>query len=199
MLTAVDFPFEETKHYYEQVRPLCTSSFWPKHRTDAEYCLAPYSKWTLSSSITLQNSTKVWLILKLNEMVLHHPITDWSLNGNRQALSRDVGEHFCLQPPRDTAAWNRGWGMGGLMNKYGQEVCDNSCSEMLLSTSHITLFWLPFSEPDQEFVHFSWPHGCLSHYTEKMRRNRGQENLLKLAFRLSVSLIGVIVLHCKTH
>lgn len=77
--------------------------------------------------------------------------------------------------------------MGGLMNKYDLGVCDNSRSEVLLSTS--TLFYYQSLNQTKSLLTSNDPTGCLSHYTEKMRRNRGQENLLKLAIKRSVSLI----------
>lgn len=99
----------------------------------------PHSKWMLYSSTTLQNNTRVWLILKLNEMGLHHPITDWYLNGKHTSIKPCRGGRFCLHPPEIWLRGSEGGGMGGFMNKYGLEVCDNSRSEML-SISHSPAF-----------------------------------------------------------
>lgn len=56
--------------------------------------------------------------------------------------------------------------MGRLMNKYGQEVCDKSRLEMLLSTSHILIFDYRFLYQTfgfrVSFLTLNPPHGCIS-------------------------------------
>lgn len=63
--------------------------------------------------------------------------------------------------------WESG-GMGGLMNKYGLVVLDNS--HLLFSKSHIPIYDYYFL--NQTKVCFKWPRGCLSHYIENMRPSR---------------------------
>lgn len=50
-------------------------------------------------------------------------------------------------------------GMGGLMNKYSLEVCDNSRLEMLLSTSHIALFDYRFRNQTKSLLTSNDPTG----------------------------------------
>lgn len=96
-----------------------------------------------------------------------------------RVLSRVVGGCFCLHPKGRKLG-----GMGGFMNKYDLEVCGNSRSEMILLLNMIYSFIFDYHSLNQtkSLLTLNWPHGRLSHYTEKMRWNTCREQRLKLAF-----------------
>lgn len=149
MLISADFPAEETKHCEEQLCPLCTTSSSSTELKLITVCLPkqlrnatanerspvpPHSKATqrFGSSLmkwvsTIQSPSGVQM-------------------GNTRALSRVVwGDVFVFTPPETRLRGGRGGGtrgMGGLMNKHDLEVCDNSRSEMLPSTSLIPPFMI---------------------------------------------------------
>lgn len=106
----------------------------------------PHSKWALSSSSTLQNNTRIRLILRLDEMGLHHPITNWCLNGKHTSIKPcRGGDAFVFTPPREVAAV--GEGSGGWVASWINMALKCVIIPAPLHNTY-SPFWLASSKPD---------------------------------------------------
>lgn len=150
----------------------------------------PHSKWALSSSTALKNNTRVWLILKPNEMGRHHPITGWYLNGNTR-IKPCHGGMFLSSPLETWFVWGRklrgGW-VDSWINMAWRCVTIHArrCSSW---TWYTPPFWLPFPEPDREFAHFRLtPRVSFSLHRENEMKHR-PGTVAKISFQDDVCLI----------
>lgn len=116
-------------------------------------------------------NNRVWLMPRLNEMGPHHPITVWYLNEKHTSIKPCRGGTFFVSSPQrhgrveeKVGGWVDSWiNMGWRCVKIGD------------APRHITYssFWLPLSEPDQEFAHFKQPQwGSFSLHRENETKQR---------------------------